>query len=105
MRMLKKTLLTVSAVLSLVPMVALAYPPQCFEICNDTVACSESCAVGPRTWTTCGDYDPRLCSSFVASPTEPTASVTADGARRDDGASQVCSEEDQAAEQVATTES
>lgn len=46
MRMLMKSLLTVSAVLSLAPTAALAYPRQCFEICNDAL-CGEECAVGP----------------------------------------------------------
>ena len=102
--MLKKSLLTVSAVLSLASTDAFAYPVQCFDICNEPAFCGEECSVGPRTWTTCADYNPYMCSSVVASPTDPTTSVTADGARKGEDASQVCSEEDQAAEQVATTE-
>ncbi len=108
MRMLMKSLLTVSAVFSLAPEAAFAYLPQCYEVCESYSACSEPCAVGLGTWITCGEYDPTGCVPGVAgpsAPSAPTASVTESEARQADAASQVCSEENQAAEQAATAES
>lgn len=92
MRMLMKSLLTVSAALSLLPTTALAYPTQCYDICQ-YVACWEECAVGPRTWMTCGDYAPTWCQGVVAEPNDSTALVTTDDAAQADDASQVCSED------------
>ncbi|WP_375759364.1 hypothetical protein [Corallococcus exercitus] len=92
MRMLMKSLLTVSAVVSLVPAAAFAYPPQCFEIC-ESEWCDAECAIGPRTWTTCREYAPSWCLGVTAGPSEPTASVTEAEARQADDASRVCSEE------------
>ncbi|RKG88794.1 hypothetical protein [Corallococcus terminator] len=99
MRTLMKSLLTVSAVLSLAPTAAFALPPQCDDICWSE-SCNTRCAALNR-WTTCGAWDPGSCLSVVA-PSEPTASVTPDEARQaaDADAPQVCSEENQAAEQI-----
>lgn len=104
MRILMKTFLAVSAVLSLAPTAAFAYPQQCAEICNDTVPCWEWCAVGPRIFMTCGDFNPAWCSGVVAGPADSLSSITSDEARKADEASQVCSEENQSAEQAVTTE-
>lgn len=96
MRTLMKSLLTVSAVLTLAPAAAFGYPPQCFDIC-EFEWCAAECAIGPSTWTTCGDYAPNWCLGLEADPTDSSASVTADEARQSDDASQVCSEAHQGA--------
>lgn len=101
MRMLMKSLLTVSAVLSLAPTAAFAYLPQCYDVCEYS-GCTEPCAIGLGTWISCGEYDPSGCVGGVV---DPTASVTANEARQAVEASPVCSEENQAAEQAAIAES
>ncbi|RYZ41864.1 MAG: hypothetical protein EOO71_10325 [Myxococcaceae bacterium] len=99
MRTLMKSLMTVSAVLSLAPTAAFALPPQCEDICWSE-SCDTPCGIRNR-WSTCGAYAPGLCGPSVT-PSEPTASVTPDEARQaeDTDAAQVCSEENPAAEQI-----
>jgi hypothetical protein len=81
---------------------ALALPPQCDDICEWS-SCEDSCAVGTR-WTTCGQWSGIACLSVSAEPTDTTASVTSNETQRADADSNVCSEENPAAEQVITTE-
>jgi hypothetical protein len=97
--MLMKSLLSVSAILSLAPTAAFAsdYGPQCYEVCEPYSGCSEPCLVGLGTWISCGEFNPDRCVPSAADPTDPTASVTGDEAHPADGASQVCSEKNRAA--------
>jgi hypothetical protein len=88
-----KCLLTVSAVLSFAPTAALALPPQCTDVCGDWASCDESCAIGARYWTTCGEFTGSGCVNAPAEPSEPTASVSTDEARQAEDASLTCSEE------------
>ncbi|MCY1041499.1 hypothetical protein OV208_09250 [Corallococcus sp. bb12-1] len=90
MRTLMKSLLTVSAVLSLAPTAAFALPPQCDDICWSE-SCDTPCGIRNR-WSTCGAWDPGLCLGAVT-PSEPTASVTSDEALQAEDSAQVCSEE------------
>jgi hypothetical protein len=53
MHVLRKSLMSVAAVLAMAPAAAVALPPQCSEICYTTVNCNKFCAEGTRT-TTCG---------------------------------------------------
>ena len=98
MRTLVKSLLTVSAVLSLAPTAAFALPPQCsFFGCRAT-PCEEACYIGLTIETTCGEYTNYTSCGGVSVASEPTASLTGTEARQAEGASQVCSEEHPAAE-------
>ncbi|RKH43284.1 hypothetical protein [Corallococcus sicarius] len=91
MRKLMKSLMAVSAVLSLAPTAAFALPPQCYQVCPVN-GCEEECYVH-LTPTTCAEYNPGWCGGAAATPTEPTASVSTDETRQAEDASQVCSEE------------
>ncbi|WP_223645115.1 hypothetical protein [Corallococcus sp. EGB] len=103
MRTLVKTLLTVSAVVSLAPTAALALPPQCsFSGCR-TADCDAVCYIGLKIETTCGEYTSYTsCGGAWGVVSEPTASVTDAEARQAEEASQVCSEEHPTAEQSLT---
>lgn len=101
MRTLVKSLLTMSAVLSLTPSVALALPPQCDSVCSFST-CDDPCAIGARIWTTCGQYTGMACVSAPVDTSAPVASVTADEARQAEEASQVCSEAHPAMEHALT---
>ncbi|WP_375758216.1 hypothetical protein [Corallococcus exercitus] len=102
MRKLVKSLLSVSAVLSLAPTAAFALPPQCSYLGCRTQECDAYCYIGVTVETTCGEYtNYQSCGGVAVAPTT-TASVTADEARQADDASQVCSEEHPAAEQAVT---
>lgn len=98
MRTLVKSLLTVSAVLSLAPTAAFALPPQCSINFCQANSCDTECFIGPKYPLTCGEYMGTPCLGGTAAPSEPTASVTSDEARQAEDASQVCSEEHPAAE-------
>ncbi|WP_404373164.1 hypothetical protein ACIHQR_18740 [Corallococcus coralloides] len=88
---LMKSLLAVSAVLTLAPTAALALPPQCDDICWDKT-CDYPCAFHNR-WATCADWNIVECASGVVAPTEPSASVMPGEALQADDVPQVCSEE------------
>src|SRR5690348_4077775 len=90
MRMLAKSLLTISAALSLAPTAALALPPQCDNSCW-VPDCDQVCYIGYSVQMTCAEYYGYVCVAGAA-VTEPRASLTVDEA------SQVCSEETPAAE-------
>ncbi|RKH11476.1 hypothetical protein D7V97_11150 [Corallococcus sp. CA053C] len=91
MRKLMKSLMAVSAVLSLAPTAAFARPPQCEDICFDA-PCSTVCAVQLRQ-TTCNENPIFWGCLSLALPNDPSASVSTDEARQAEDASQVCSEE------------
>ncbi|RKH60314.1 hypothetical protein D7V93_13575 [Corallococcus llansteffanensis] len=92
MRKLMKSLMAVSAVLSLAPTAAFALPPQCDDWCW-MWTCADACSVMNRH-TTCGAEYPTWCNPTArAEPTDPSASVSTDEARQAEDASQVCSEE------------
>ncbi|TSC24472.1 hypothetical protein [Corallococcus sp. Z5C101001] len=101
MRTLVKSLLTMSAVLSLTPSVALALPPQCDDVCFFS-SCDEACAIGARIWTTCGQYTGMACVNTPVDTSAPVASVTPDEAHQAKESSQVCSEAHPAMEQALT---
>ncbi|NOK20036.1 hypothetical protein [Corallococcus carmarthensis] len=103
MRALKKSLLAVSAVLSLSPAAALAAKPQCEDICYER-PCSTICDVWGRT-TTCAENAMFWgCFESITDSQDSSASVTPEEAQKADAAS-VCSEQNPAAEQSATVES
>ena len=95
MRKLMKSLMAVSAVLSLAPTAAFALPPQCEDICPEA-PCSTTCAVRNR-WTTCNENPLYWGCYESAQPNDPSASVSQDEARQAEDASQVCSEEEPSA--------
>ncbi|RKG57557.1 hypothetical protein D7X30_18810 [Corallococcus sp. AB011P] len=105
MRTLVKSLLTASAVLSLVPTAAFALPFQCSYIGCRNVLCEEACYIGLTVETTCGEYTNYMSCGGVPDVSVSTASVTGDEARQAEDASQVCSEEHPAAEQSLTADS
>ncbi|AFE04849.1 hypothetical protein COCOR_02826 [Corallococcus coralloides DSM 2259] len=102
MRTLVKSLLTASAVFSLVPTAALALPPQCSNSFCAANYCDTECYLGPKYSMTCGEYMGTPCLNGTPAPSEPTASVTGAEARQAEAASQVCSEEHPSAEQSLT---
>ncbi|PTL80312.1 hypothetical protein [Vitiosangium sp. GDMCC 1.1324] len=99
MKSFTKSLLASAAVLTLMPLSALALPLDCDDACTDTTPCSDRCAI---PWSfqvvTCGkwlDYDPSSsCAPGVTSTEEEeSATVTQDSA---DGSEWECRESAQA---------
>ncbi len=84
MNVLRKSLLTVTAVFALAPAAAIALPSQGFDICIDTTHCNRSSAVGPFA-STCGRAG--YCEQPVHASFAPSAST------------QTCTEEPREVEQ------
>jgi hypothetical protein len=74
--------------------VALAYPPQCYDVCSCTSSCTKSCYEGTYP-TNCGD-SAALCIDYCRS-SAPQASVsqsssTQDEQEQQDASQDVCTE-------------
>jgi len=98
MRTLTKSLMTVTAVLSLSPLAALALPPQCSDICLPDAYCADTCAMG-RFITTCEEYLFGNCQHLDA-PEDTSASLMTE-----DVLAPVCSEQNPTAELAVSAES
>ncbi|WP_223632870.1 hypothetical protein [Corallococcus sp. EGB] len=94
MNALKKSLLSVAAVLAVAPASAFAYPPQCWDVC--TGICTQPCYEGTFR-TTCGDAG--YCFEF-AQPSEETASVSSEQSQRSDDTAPVCDADHPGTEQA-----
>lgn len=99
MNALRKSLMAVAAVLAVAPAAALAYPPQCMDVC--TQYCAQPCYEGTYR-TTCGD------SGFCFAPAQPaneTASVAEQQTSLPEDAAPVCGAAHAEAERTPTAES
>lgn len=94
MNVLKKSLLAVTAVLTVVPASAFALPLQCWDTCEGI--CDDPCYIGTRL-TTCGAAG--YCFQ-PAQPSQETASVSSEQSQGSDDAALVCDEAHPGTEQV-----
>lgn len=105
MNTLKKSLLAVTAVFSLIPTVVFAYPPQCDElwVCDRTPdMCDSICYVG-MVRTTCGAAG--YCGQGISTQAEPTASVMEGESQQTENSAPVCKAADAADAPTANAES
>ncbi|RKH31563.1 hypothetical protein [Corallococcus sicarius] len=101
MRTLMRSLLSVSAVLSLAPSIAFAYPPQCDETCM-WLTCDSGCYEGTyRTTCEAAGY----CFEPAPGSQVTTASVSEAEARQSEAAAPVCGGAHPDTEQTASAES
>lgn len=101
MRTLMRSLMSVSAVLSLAPSIAFAYPPQCDETCA-WLSCASGCYEGTYR-TTCEEAG--YCFAPAPGSQVTTASVSEAEARPSEAAAPVCSDAHPDAEQTPSAES
>jgi hypothetical protein len=92
MNMLRKSLLAVTAVFSLSPAAAFAYPPQCDEVCFGTAAsCGTLCYFGTHERTTCGEVG--WCFAPSPAPSVQTTSVNEEASHQAEDTASVCDSE------------
>lgn len=84
MNALRKSLLAVTAVLSVAPAAAFAYPPQCMDVCLD-YGCVGPCYEGTYR-TTCEESG--WC--FAPAPSEETVAVSVDQTLQSEDDALVC---------------
>ena len=89
MNTLRKSLLAVTAVFSLSPAAAFAYPPQCDEVCFVPLpACGTVCYFGTSEQTTCGDVG--WCFAPSPTPSVQTTSAMEVESRQAEDTAPVC---------------
>jgi hypothetical protein len=101
MRKLLRSLLVVTAVLTLAPTIASAGPGRCIFVCGYETDCSVPCRDEQGTDTTCGEYG--WCGPTNLADVTPSA-TRAEASRAEESA-QVCSDAAQAAESAVSAES
>ncbi|RKG69123.1 hypothetical protein D7V80_09995 [Corallococcus sp. CA054B] len=95
MNALKQSLMAVAAVFAVAPAAAVAYPPQCWDVCQGY--CDQICYEGTYR-TTCGES----VGCFSPSPSEETAAVSTELSQ---DAAPVCDASHPGSEQTASAES
>jgi hypothetical protein len=101
MSKLLRSLLAVTAFLTLAPTIASAGPARCIFVCGYDIDCGEPCRTDDGTDTTCGEYG--WCGGYNL--VDVTPSATRDEASRAEEPAGVCSDEPQAAESAVSAES
>ncbi len=96
-----RSLLAVTAFLTLAPTIASAGPARCIFVCGYDVDCGEPCRTDDGTDTTCGEWG--WCGGY--NPVGVTPSATRAEVLRAEEPAPVCSDETQAAESAVFAES